>query len=166
MSAYALTRRLFTQRWASMCSGLAVACSALRKEARAAPAEGSPIKKLDYAGQPSKDPITPVVVHDGLIYVSGQGANDNGAADELDIATHVHRAMDNLKKLVETAGGDMDHVLELTVFLSTLEFYQAMNKVYATYFPNRAPARCTISVAGIPGKSLVEVSCIAAVVSA
>jgi 2-iminobutanoate/2-iminopropanoate deaminase len=75
-------------------------------------------------------PITPVVVHNGLIYVSGQGANDNGSTDELEITSHVHRAMDNIKRLVEAAGGDMDHVLELTVFLSTLEFYQAMNKAY------------------------------------
>ncbi len=166
MSAYALTRRLFTERWLSLCSALTVTCTALHKGARAAPYQGSDVKKLDYNGQPAKDAISPVVVHDGLIYVSGQGANDAGAADELDITAHVRRTMDNVKKLVETAGGDMDHVLELTVYLSTLEFYQAMNKAYAPYFPNRAPARCTVSVAGIPGRSLVEVSCIAAVVRA
>jgi 2-iminobutanoate/2-iminopropanoate deaminase len=135
----------------------------------AAPFQGSvpaTIKKLDYSGQPVSAPITPVVVHNGLIYVSGQGANDNGSADELEITNHVRRAMDNLKRLVEAAGGDMDHVLELTVFLLTLEFYQAMNKAYGPYFPNRPPARCTVSVAGLPGHSLVEVSCIAAVVRA
>jgi 2-iminobutanoate/2-iminopropanoate deaminase len=124
------------------------------------------VRKLDYDGQPVKgNPrIAPVVVHNGFIYVSGQGANDNGPTESLDIATHVRKVMDNVKKLVEAAGGDMDNVLQLTVYLSTLEFYEEMNKAYRPYFPNRGPARATVSVAGIPGGSLVEISCIARVV--
>ena len=124
----------------------------------------SGIRKLSYDGSPSKGGIAPVVVHNGLIYVAGQGANENQAEATLDITTHVQRAMDNVKKLVEVAGGDMDHVLQLTVYLASLEFYDAMNRAYRPYFPNGGPARCTVSVAGIPGKSLVEISCIAAVV--
>ena len=123
------------------------------------------IQKLGYDGQPvTGSGIAPVVVHNGLIYVSGQGANENESTATLDITTHVQRSMDNVKKLVEVAGGDMDHVLLLTVYLATLEFYEAMNRAYRPYFPNRGPARCTVSVAGIPGRSLIEVSGIAAVV--
>jgi 2-iminobutanoate/2-iminopropanoate deaminase len=122
------------------------------------------IRKLGYDGQPATGGIAPVVVHNGLIYVAGQGANENQSEATLDITVHVQRAMDNVKKLVEVAGGDMDHVLTLTVYLATLEFYEAMNRAYRPYFPNRGPARCTVAVAGIPGKSLVEISCIAAVV--
>jgi 2-iminobutanoate/2-iminopropanoate deaminase len=124
------------------------------------------VRKLDYDGQPVKgNPrIAPVVVHNGFIYVSGQGANDNGPAESLDIAIHVRKVMDNVKRLVEAAGGDVDNVLQLTVYLATLEFYEEMNKAYRPYFPNRGPARATVSVAGIPGGSLVEISCIARVV--
>jgi 2-iminobutanoate/2-iminopropanoate deaminase len=122
------------------------------------------VLKLGYDGQPARGGISPVVVHNGLIYVAGQGANEHQEEATLDITTHVTRAMDNVKKLVEVAGGDMDHVLQLTVYLATLEFYEAMNKAYRPYFPNRGPARCTVSVAGIPGRSLVEISCIVAVV--
>ena len=135
----------------------------------AGPPAGAPaksIRKLDYDGRPATGPIAPVVVHDGLIYVSGQGANEGGPPAPLDIAVHVQRAMDSLKRLVEVAGGDMDHVLQLTVFLASLEFYEAMNQAYRPYFPHRAPARCTIAVTGIPGNSLVEFSCIAEVVRA
>jgi 2-iminobutanoate/2-iminopropanoate deaminase len=124
----------------------------------------SGILKLGYDGQPAKGGIAPVVVHNGLIYVAGQGAHEHQEEATLDITTHVQKTMDNVKKLVEVAGGDMDHVLTLTVYLATLEFYEAMNKAYRPYFPNRGPARCTVSVAGIPGRSLVEISCIAAVV--
>ena len=129
----------------------------------AAQAEGG-IQKLGYDGQPAKGGISPVVIHNGLIYVAGQGANEHQEEATTDITTHVQRAMDNVKKLVEAAGGDMDHVLQLTVYLATLEFYDAMNKAYRPYFPNRGPARCTVSVAGIPSKSLVHISCIAAFV--
>lgn len=123
------------------------------------------VQKLGYDGKPvSGKGISPVVVHNGLIYVSGQGANEGESEATLDITTHVQRAMDTVKRLVEAAGGDMDHVLQLTVYLATLEFYEAMNRAYRPYFPNRGPERCTVSVAGIPGKSLIEVSCIAAVV--
>ncbi|HZT69038.1 MAG TPA: RidA family protein [Terriglobia bacterium] len=125
----------------------------------------SDIRKLGYDGQPvTGRGIAPAVVHSGLIYVSGQGANESESEATLDITIHVQKAMDNVKKLVEAAGGDMDHVLQLTVYLASLEFYEAMNSAYRPYFPNRAPARCTVSVAGIPGKSLVEISCIAEVV--
>ena len=93
----------------------------------------------------------------GIPYENKEGAT-------LDITTQVQRAVDNVKKLGEGAGGTMDHVLQLTVYLASLEFYDAMNRAYRPYFPNGGPARCTVSVAGIPGKSLVEISCIAAVV--
>jgi len=41
--------------------------------------------------------ISPVVVHNGLIYVAGQGANENQSEATLDITVHVQRAMDNVK---------------------------------------------------------------------
>jgi enamine deaminase RidA (YjgF/YER057c/UK114 family) len=180
-------------RFSSMAASIGLAWTALR--ARVAGAESqtataSPIQKLDYGGKPvtGNPMISPVVVHDGLIYVSGQGANDNGkittsyqaktgmqsgagdqggndtTPDNLDITAHTRKVMDNVKALVEGAGGNMENVLCLTVFLASLDYYEAMNKAYQPYFPNRAPARCAISVAEVPGGSLLEVNCIAAVV--
>jgi enamine deaminase RidA (YjgF/YER057c/UK114 family) len=186
------TRRKFVLRFSSMVATVGLAWAALR--ARVAGAQGqsagaSSIQKLGYDGKPvtGSPMIAPVVVHDGLIYVSGQGANDNGkmttsyqtktgmqsgaiagsdenVPDNLDITAHTQKVMDNVKALVEGAGGDMDNVLCLTVFLASLDYYEAMNKAYQPYFPHRAPARCAISVAEVPGGSLLEVNCIAAVV--
>jgi 2-iminobutanoate/2-iminopropanoate deaminase len=157
--------RRFTSRarWAFVGAGLAG--MALSPSSAGAQTLGE-IQKLGYDGQPvTGKGISPVVVHNGIIYVSGQGANEeNESVQSLDITTQVQRAMNNVKKLVEGAGGDMDHVLTLTVYLASLELYEAMNKAYRPFFPNRGPARCTISVTGIPGNSLVEMSCIAEVV--
>jgi hypothetical protein len=77
----------FVERKASML-GLAQAGSS---SGALQPEQSGHVRKLDYDGEPMKgNPrIAPVVVHRGFICVSGQGANDNGPAESLDIATHV-----------------------------------------------------------------------------
>ena len=82
----------------------------------------------------------------------------------MDIDTHTKKVMDSVKKLVETGGGTMDSILQLTVYLTSIDNYEGMNKVFKTYFPNGGPARTTVAVAALPGNSLVEINCIAAVV--
>lgn len=104
------------------------------------------------------------MVHNGLIYISGQGANDSGAVQGATIEDHTRKVMENIKRVVEEGGGTMDSILQLNVYLATLEHYEAMNKIYYSYFPNGGPARCTVAVAGIPGRSLLEINGIAAVV--
>lgn len=103
-------------------------------------------------------------VNNGLIFISGQGANDNGAVSGSDIEAHTRKTLDNVKRAVEAGGGTMESILQLTVYLATLEDYEGMNKVYRTYFPHGGPARSTVAVAGVPGRSLLEINCIAAVV--
>lgn len=116
---------------------------------------GAPQRKKKHHGP---------MVHNGLIYISGQGANDRGAVQGATIEDHTRKVMENIKHVVEAGGGTMDSILQLNVYLATLEDYEAMNKVYYSYFPNGGPARCTVAVAGVPGHSLLEINGIAAVV--
>lgn len=104
------------------------------------------------------------IVHNGLIFISGQGANDRGAVQGATIEDHTRKVMENIKHVVEAGGGTMDSILQLNVYLATLQDYEAMNKIYYSYFPNGGPARCTVAVAGVPGRSLLEINGIAAVV--
>jgi 2-iminobutanoate/2-iminopropanoate deaminase len=124
------------------------------------------IRKLGDDGKPAdgKQMITPIVVHNGLIYVAGQGAHDSGPAEQFEIGHHTTIVMDNVKKLVEAGGGTVDSILQLSVFLADIKYYDGMNKVFKTYFPNGGPARTTVAVAALPGNSLVEINCIAVVV--
>jgi 2-iminobutanoate/2-iminopropanoate deaminase len=71
--------------------------------------------------------------------------------------------MDKIKKHVEIGGGTMDTILQLNVFLVKIEHWDGMHKVFSTYFPHGGPARTTVAVAALPGDSLVEINCIAAV---
>ena len=61
--------------------------------------------------------------------------------------------MENVKTLVETGGGAMDSILQLTVYLTKIEDYDGMNKVFKTYFPNGGPARTTVAVAALPDRA-------------
>ena len=162
------TRRMFAARCASMLSALGVTTAVLSDRALAqsssAQSEGG-IRKLNSEGKPGgeKDVIMPVIVHNGLIYVAGQGAHDTRDPKEWTIESHTSMVMDKIKKHVEIGGGSTDSILQLNVYLVKIEHWDGMHKVFSTYFPHGGPARTTVAVAALPGDSLVEINCIAAV---
>jgi len=128
-------------------------------------ADASAIRKMNAEGKPGgeKDVIMPVIVHNGLIYVSGQGAHDTRDAKEWTIESHTTMVMDKIKKMVEIGGGTTDTIVQANVYLTKIEHWDGMHKVFSTYFPHGGPARTTVAVAALPGDSLVEINCIAVV---
>jgi len=163
---YDLTsRRGFAAHLASLFTGVGAASLLSKSTATAAQAPGG-VQKLDYEGKPAGTGfITPLIVHNGVIYIAGQGAHSHDSSEfPMDIETHTKKVMENVKTLVTTGGGTMDSILQLTVFLANIDHYDGMNSVFKTYFPKGGPARTTVAVAALPGKSLVEINCTAAVV--
>lgn len=159
------SRRSFAARLASLFTGVG-AVSLLSNSTPAAAQAPAGVQKMDYEGKPAGTGfITPMIVHNGVIYVSGQGAHSHDSSDfPMDIDTHTKKVMENVKTLVERGGGTMDSILQANVFLADIDFYEGMNNVFKTYFPNGGPTRTTVAIASLPGKSLVEINCIAAVV--
>jgi len=157
------TRRSFALRVASIVSAFGL--TTLRAQPAVAAQGDNGIRKLNAEGKPGseKDVIMPVVVHNGLIYVSGVGAHDSRDSKEWTIESHTTNVMDKIKKMVEIGGGTVDTILQANVFLTKIENWDGMHKVFATYFPHGGPARTTVAVAALPGDSLVEINCIAAV---
>ena len=166
MSSTLSNRRTFAARLASLFAGVGVASAVSSTGARAQGASG--VQKMDYDGKPAGTGfITPLIVHGGVIYIAGQGAHSHDQSEfPMDIDTHTKKVMDNVKTLVEAGGGTMDSILQLTVYLTKIDDYDGMNKVFRTYFPKSGPARTTVAVAALPGNSLVEINCTAAVVGA
>jgi 2-iminobutanoate/2-iminopropanoate deaminase len=159
------SRRGFAARLAALFTG-AGASSWLFEAAPAAAQAPSGVQKLDYEGKTAGNGfITPLIIHNGVIYIAGQGAHSHDSSDfPMDIETHTKKVMENVRTLVTAGGGTMDSILQLTVYLADIDFYEGMNNIFKTYFPNGGPARTTVAVAALPGKSLVEINCIAAVV--
>ena len=164
--SFNVSRRMFAARFASVLSafGLTAAASPTLAKAQSSTQDNA-IRKLNSEGKPGseKDVIMPVIVHNGLIYVAGQGAHDSRDQKEWTIESHTTMVMDKVKKHVEIGGGTMDTVLQANVFLVKIEHWDGMHKVFATYFPHGGPSRTTVAVAALPGDSLVEINCIAAV---
>jgi len=161
------TRRSFASRIACLFTGVGAA-SLLGSSAQGAIEEQGGVRKLGYDGKPTDGTgfITPLIVHNGVIYIAGQGAHSRDPKEQFptDVETHTTKVLNNVKTLVEAGGGTMDSILQLTVFLTKIEDFEAMNKVFKTYFPHGGPARTTVAVAALPGQSLVEINCTAAVV--
>lgn len=160
------TRRTFAVRLGSLISALGLSAAVLPSRASASPSQDKDaIRKLNEEGKPGgeKDIIMPAIVHNGLIYVSGQGAHDTRDKKEWTIESHTTMVMDKVKKMVEIGGGNMDTVLQANVFLVNIQDWAAMTKVFGSYFPHGGPTRTTVAIAALPGDSLVEINCIAAV---
>lgn len=160
-----ITRRNFATALAPVFSALGLtALMGKSAEGKNKSTPASEVRKLNDEGKPADGTqfITPIVEHNGLIYIAGQGAHDSGPAESWDIGAHTTKVLDNVKKLVEVGGSNMDNIVQLSVFLAKIDHYDGMNKVFKTYFPHGGPARTTVAVAALPGNSLVEINCVAA----
>lgn len=97
-------------------------------------------------------------IHEGLVYIAGKGAHFEG-----DIKAHTDHVLNELQKELEEAGSSMEKVLKVNVYLHDIHDYDGMNEVYRGRFGDSPPVRTTVATfGGVPGDSLVEIDCIAA----
>ncbi|MCZ6767111.1 MAG: RidA family protein [bacterium] len=98
-----------------------------------------------------------------LVFVSGQIPIDpaTGKIEATDIENQTRQVFENIKAVLLAADLGLEHVVKMGVFLKTLDEFQAMNAVYAEYFPGDPPARSTIATAGLPMGARVEIDVIA-----
>ena len=107
-------------------------------------------------------PYSQAVRAGGTVYLSGQIPLDpaSGELVQADIATESRRVFDNLKAVCEAAGGSLDDVARIGIYLTDLSDFAAVNAVMADYFQAPYPARSTIQVAGLPKGARVEVDAV------
>lgn len=107
-------------------------------------------------------PYSQAVRAGGTVYLSGQIPLDpaSGELVQADIATETRRVFDNLKAVCEAAGGSLDEVARIGIYLTDLSDFAAVNAVMADYFQAPYPARSTIQVAGLPKGARVEVDAV------
>jgi 2-iminobutanoate/2-iminopropanoate deaminase len=108
-------------------------------------------------------PYSQAVTRDGLVYTAGQIGLDpqTGKLVEGGIQAQARQALTNLQAILEAAGTSLGHVLKTTVFLQDIGDFQAMNQVYAQFFPGDPPARSAVQVAALPLGALVEIEAVA-----
>ena len=108
-------------------------------------------------------PYSPGTLADGIVYVSGTLAldKDTNVVHVGDAAKQTEYVLEQIKSVIETAGGVMDDVTMNHIFLRDWADYAAMNQVYAEYFPGDKPARFCIVCSLVRPDFLVEIATIA-----
>ncbi len=107
-------------------------------------------------------PYSQAVRAGDLVFLSGQIPLDPATMELVsgDFEAEVRRAFENLKAVVEAAGGRLDQVVKLTLFLTDLAHFPKVNEVMASFFKEPFPARSTVGVSQLPKGSRFEVECV------
>ncbi len=123
---------------------------------------------VQWAGQPNgkQTPYSAATIHNDVVYACGQVpvAADGSIADS--IAAQVRQCFDNLKRVLTSAGSDLGHLLQVTVYLADLGEFDAYNEAYLACLSGRPlPPRTTVQVAAFRGAKRIELTATAAVAS-
>lgn len=112
------------------------------------------------------EPIGPYnqsVKFGNLLFTSGQIAIDpaTGELKTSSIEEETKLVMENLRVIIEEAGTSFEDVIKATIFISNMDNFEIINKIYGTYFNEAtAPARETVEVSKLPRSVNVEISMI------
>ena len=97
-----------------------------------------------------------------VVYMSGQIplVPETMTVVEGDFATQVRRVFDNLTAVAEAAGGSLQDIAKLNIFLTDLSYFGTVNEIMAEYFQQPYPARAAIGVASLPKDVPVEMDAV------
>lgn len=91
------------------------------------------------------------------VYLSGQIGLDPDTMQMVEgIEAQIHRVFQNMRAVTEAAGGSLQHVVKLNIFLTDLGQFATVNEIMATYFQQPYPARAAVGVAALPRNALIE----------
>ena len=114
---------------------------------------------------PPQGHYSSAVVHNGLIFVSGQLPRDavSGAVETGAIEAQTELALRNVEQILLSANSDLDHVLQMTIYVSEMELWDKVNEVYARILGEHKPARAIVPVNDLHFGTKIEIQAIAAV---
>jgi 2-iminobutanoate/2-iminopropanoate deaminase len=98
-----------------------------------------------------------------VLYTAGQVAIDpaTGKLIDADVAAQTTQVFRNLEAILAARGFQLADAVKVSVFLTDMANFGAMNEVYATRFPGHPPARSTVAVSALPAGALVEIDVVA-----
>ena len=99
---------------------------------------------------------------DSTVYMSGQIPLDPDSMQLVgdDMRTQITQVFENLRSVAEAAGGTLDHVVKLNIFLTDLAHFPLVNEIMSEYFSKPYPARAAIGVAALPKEAGVEMDAV------
>jgi 2-iminobutanoate/2-iminopropanoate deaminase len=108
-------------------------------------------------------PFSAAVRTGGLLFLSGQVGMREGKLGE-GIEEQTRFVLENIRDVLAQAGGTLEDVVKVTVFMTDMALWPKMNEVYSQYFPKDPPARTAVGVTALPLPGLLlEMECVAEV---
>jgi 2-iminobutanoate/2-iminopropanoate deaminase len=109
-------------------------------------------------------PYSHAVRAGGLLFCSGQIPLDPDSGELVGESPgdQAHRCLENLAAVCAAAGASLDDAVRLTVYMTDLGAFNAVNDVYAGFFESEPPARVAIGVAALPKGAQVEIDAVVA----
>lgn len=122
------------------------------------------MKPIETDDAPSSiGPFSQAIVEGGMVYVSGQGPVDL-KTDEIvsdDPKEQTARTLQNVGAILEAAGSSLDDVVRTAVYLTDMDDYDAVNRIYEDFMSEPYPARTAVEVSRLPIDIAVELDVIA-----
>ncbi|MBN1117978.1 MAG: RidA family protein [Bacteroidales bacterium] len=108
-------------------------------------------------------PYNQAVEVNGFVFLSGQiPVNpETGNLVEGGIEEQTNQVFRNIGAVLKEVGINYEHIVKTTCFLKSMDDFQAMNKVYASYLKENQPARSAVEVSRLPKDALIEIEVIA-----
>jgi 2-iminobutanoate/2-iminopropanoate deaminase len=120
--------------------------------------------KLPNAPEP-KGHYSSAVVHNGLVFVSGQLPRNavTGEVETGAIELQTELALQNVEDILVAANSDLNHVLQFTIYVSEMDDWDKVNETYARILGEHKPARAIVPVKDLHFGTKIEIQAIAAV---
>jgi 2-iminobutanoate/2-iminopropanoate deaminase len=109
-------------------------------------------------GASTAGPYSPGILSNGTLYVAGQIGRDEKGNIPDNFEDEVKACLANIDRILKEAGVTPAHAVAVQVYLTDMDLFDRMNKVYMTYFPEPRPARTTVGVSKLVGKSRIEIT--------
>jgi 2-iminobutanoate/2-iminopropanoate deaminase len=108
-------------------------------------------------------PYSQGIAIDGLVFTAGQ-IPVNPATSKIEAETiedQTRQVLSNVDAVLRAAGSGLHRIVKMTVFMTDLGDFQAMNGVYAEFFPSDPPARSAVQVVALPLGVQIEMEAVA-----
>jgi reactive intermediate/imine deaminase len=112
-------------------------------------------------------PYSQAVQWGDVVFISGQIPLIPGS-DDLNNATfedEANQVIDNLEAICKEAGGDLNHILKLTIYLTDLSRFNAVNEIMMVRFSEPFPARATLEISKLPKDVNIEMDAFMSIVN-
>lgn len=110
-----------------------------------------------------KGHYSPVVEHNGTLYVSGQLPKMEDGSIPEGLEAQLNLVLEKLDQLLGYSGSDRNHVLSVRIYIPDVAYWGEVNAIYARFFGDHRPARCVVPSRELHHGCLVELEAVACV---